>query len=100
MELPSVLKSKLTRRIWIDVETGEQPYVGMFLVAVGKDGSPNSVYMVTDWRRVKRRNIEAPSRFSLTCQRGYTFDDARQTDYWRIRWYPRTKAGQSKAITR
>ena len=84
------LQSELTRKIWIDVTPGEQPYVGLFLVAIGKTGV-NSVYMVKAWRRVKRRNPDAPPRYSLTCQRGYTFDDARQTDYWRLQWYPRTK---------
>ena len=63
----------------------------MYLVAVGKNNVPRSVYMVTNWRRVKRRNHEAVPRFSLTVQRGYTFDDARQTDYWSMRWYPRVK---------
>lgn len=92
MTAPSLLKSKLTRRIWIDVLPGETPYVGMYLVAIGKTGV-NSVYLVTSWRRVKRRDPDSAPRFSLTVQRGYTFDDARETDYWRLSWYPRTKRG-------
>lgn len=84
------LESQLTRKIWIDVQPGEQPYIGLFLVAIGRKGV-NSVYMVKSWRRVKRRNVDATPRFSLTCQRGYTFDDARDTDYWRLQWHSRAK---------
>lgn len=90
MTIPEPLLQKLTRKIWIDVEHGEQPYIGLFLVAIGRKGV-NSVYMVTSWRRIKRRDREAVPRFSLTCKRGYTFDDARGTNYWRMRWNPRKK---------
>ncbi len=92
----------LTRRIWIDVAPSDgEPHVGLFIVAVGKRkpdvsgfgvaARANSVYMVTSWRRIKRRDPEAGPRFALVVQRGYTFDDAHGTQYWTMRWNSRNK---------
>jgi len=81
-----------TCKLFIDTKPGEVPYVGLYLVTIGKDGQPNSVYMVTAWRHVKRRDPSAQPRFTLTCERGHTPDDALAADdCWTFHWYPRKK---------
>jgi hypothetical protein len=66
----------------------------MYLVTLGKR-SVGTVYLITSWRQIKRRDPLASPRFGLTVQPGHTFDDARASgDYWHMRWNPRNKKSQ------
>lgn len=79
-------------KLFIDAQPDETPHVGLYIVTIGKSGKPNSVYMVTAWRKVNRRDPNAPPRFNLNCERGHSVNDARSSgDYWTLHWYPRDK---------
>jgi len=81
-----------TCKLFIDTKPDEVPYVGLYIVTIGKDGQPNSVYMVTEWRKVKRRDPKAPPRYLLTCERGHSVEDALAADdCWTLHWYSRAK---------
>lgn len=86
-------KDPSIRKIWIDVAPNDIPYIGLFILAIGRDGRKvNSVYMVKEWREIKRRqpDPDGGKRYGLTVQRGYTYADTHGTQYWTMRWNPRT----------